>query len=340
MKRIKLIGITGRAGSGKDTAGGYLRDFINTRKWRRDRVAGLPADDNLMNHFAMRDSIAEPLRDMTAQFGFTRSQITDRELKEQMVAELQYYSPRSFMQKLGDMLRREFGADVLLKMLVNRMEPRRFYIITDVRTDDEAAFIRARGGAVIEIEREQAGLFGETGLHITEQGIDPALVYWRIYNNGSLEELQARVKEFIDSVELEFGSVAATDRTDKNTGISNIQQGMSNVQGEQTESAVKMYVLHNFGNIQDHSWKRYYIPQIIDDLRGFDLEEIKHSIKKLCKEHSDSALLEPTSEGVMCSIKEKYIHIANQGYHSHLNINVKLIYELQMAMKQPGGKGE
>ena len=260
MKRIKLIGLTGRAGSGKDTAGGYLRDFINTRKWRRERVAGLPADDNLANYFAMRDSIAEPLRDMAAQFGFTWLQINDRELKEQMVPWLGY-SPRSFMQKLGDVLRREFGADVLLKMLVNRMEPRRFYIITDVRTDEEAAFIRARGGAVIMIEREKAGLFGDTGLHITEQGIDPALVYWRIYNNGSLEQLQAGLKAFLDSVELEFSPHAAegpsetskksetseqpgageaatdgtdlTDTTDMNTGISNIQQGISNVQGEQ-----------------------------------------------------------------------------------------------------------
>ena len=242
MKRIKLIGITGRAGAGKDTAGGYLRDFINSRKWRRDRVAGLPADDNLMNHFAMRDSIAEPLRDMAAQFSFTRSQITDRELKEQMVAELQYYSPRSFMQKMGDMLRREFGADVLLKMLVNRMEPRRFYIITDVRTDDEAAFIRARGGAVIEIERDIAGLTGEAGKHRTELGVDPELVDWYIDNNGSLEQLAAGLKEWLDSVELEFGGEAATDGTvdlkiqDKSKkikGISNIQQGMSNVQGEQ-----------------------------------------------------------------------------------------------------------
>lgn len=76
----KLIGLTGPAGCGKDTVAQILCD---TQEFRRI-------------------ALAEPIRrGIVNMFGIPMGHLTDRELKEQPLAELCGKSPRQAMQTLG-----------------------------------------------------------------------------------------------------------------------------------------------------------------------------------------------------------------------------------------------
>lgn len=123
MNKIRLIGLTGRAGSGKDTAGAWIKQYVwraTMREEHGERVSRWISRHWLQSHeFVKVDSFAEPLRVMALLFGFTREEIYNREFKEAEVAHLRY-SPRRFMQALGDVLRGKFGADVLTAMLGRR----------------------------------------------------------------------------------------------------------------------------------------------------------------------------------------------------------------------------
>ncbi|MFA6102201.1 MAG: hypothetical protein WCV67_03005 [Victivallaceae bacterium] len=311
MKKIRMIGLTGRAGSGKDTAGALIREWI-----ARD------FSGQFNGYRAMVYGIADPLRD--ALTCFIRRAVP-REEKE-IVNPVLGISPREFMQKSGDFFRQMMGEDILLRLLGQRIREHRhtIYIITDVRLDIEAAFIREHGGIIIAIQRDAAGLDGAVSQHRTEQGVSPSLVNYMISNNGGMDELCRQI---------DLMMLCVTEGKNVIVEPPAAAAGLDGRNGQQIMQALKKYVLDNFGNIQEHSWKRYYIPQIIDNLQEFDLEEIKHCIKELVKEHLESVILEPTSLGVMRSPIEKYIHIAKAGYHSHLNINVKLIYQLQREIK-------
>jgi hypothetical protein len=67
-------------------------------------------------------------------------------------------------------------------------------VVSDVRFANEARAVRAAGGKVLSVERAGAGLDGAAGEHESERGVSPDLVDATIDNNGSLDDLPARVR--------------------------------------------------------------------------------------------------------------------------------------------------
>ena len=60
-----------------------------------------------------------------------------------------------------------------------KKHPGRTVVITDVRFDNEATFIRNRGGVVINIVREQQDIIENR--HSSEGGLKPDNVDWYIW---------------------------------------------------------------------------------------------------------------------------------------------------------------
>ena len=171
---MKLIGITGKARSGKDTA---ARVLIEQR--------------GLINY-----SFADPMKEgVKVMFGLTEEHVNG-ELKEQVIPEIGV-SPRRILQTLGT----EWGRDIIRSDLWVLLAQQKWeaikaategtfhggMIVPDVRFEDEAAFIRDNGGLLIHIERKAAQ---EIEGHVSEAGVEWRKGDTRINNSGTLADLK------------------------------------------------------------------------------------------------------------------------------------------------------
>ena len=175
-----LIGLTGRARVGKDTAAEHLR----------------------FQHWFLPMAFADPIRDgLCVMFGLTPDRF--REISKELTIDHLGLSPRQLMQRLGtEFGRHQVGETVWLDEAARRLarladNHNRFaqdtpfrVVITDVRFDNEAQWVRDRGGRVIRICREGAPQV--TG-HVSEAGVRDDLVDCVVSNDGSYEEFYARL---------------------------------------------------------------------------------------------------------------------------------------------------
>lgn len=163
-----LIGITGRAGSGKSTAA----DVLLKAGWARVKFA-------------------DPLKNMLRAIGLSDRHI-EGDLKEVPCDLLQGKTPRWAMQSLGtewgrqcigeglwlDLARREIALTIAQGVPV---------VVDDVRFENEAQLIRDLGGTILQITRGNA----ETPSHASEADLAGDIVY---RNNGTRAELQGFIR--------------------------------------------------------------------------------------------------------------------------------------------------
>jgi hypothetical protein len=180
MKRlVPLIGITGLAGSGKDT----LAD-------------GIAAIDVYVKY-----SLADPIKAaINTMFGFGPVHWTDREWKEKPIpwlGETAQRSPRFLAQTLGT----EWGRQIIHPEIWLRIADQKFQrisqtgtmqggrimgmgmIVPDIRFDNEAKWIKDNGGLLLKVERPDLEEISENS-HATEAGVSPALIDAVITNDG------------------------------------------------------------------------------------------------------------------------------------------------------------
>ena len=98
---------------------------------------------------------------------------------------------RLFLQKLGtDAGRRVLGEDIWVETAMNRLEPDKSYVFTDVRFPNEAGAVRDRGGVLWRIDRPG---YGPVNGHPSETAIDDYDFDRRIVNDGTLDDLRVAV---------------------------------------------------------------------------------------------------------------------------------------------------
>lgn len=167
---MKLIGLSGKARSGKDTVANYIKTQYGFSQY----------------------AFADPLKQAcSAMFGIP---ITDfyEDNKKEVVNDFWRISPRQMAQRLGTEGGRElFRQDIWLKraeMEMKKLENEsNGLIISDVRFDNEAEWILSMGGIVILITRKGVG--GMVTEHKSESGINMAFVTDVIGNDGTLAKL-------------------------------------------------------------------------------------------------------------------------------------------------------
>jgi len=175
---MNIIGITGRAGSGKDTLAKIL-----------------------VEHYGYeRMAFADPIRGFVALLlGVSPEELMGSKLKDTTCARLGFKTPREAMQTLGT----EWGRDTIhqsiwvfclqdkLRALDRRWQA---VVVSDVRFDNEARMIRTLGGRIIHITREAAE---PVNAHVSEAGISPDLIDMTIDNNGALDDLARHAKRIV-----------------------------------------------------------------------------------------------------------------------------------------------
>jgi hypothetical protein len=167
-----LIGLTGKAGSGKDTVADYLAASRSFAKI----------------------AFADPIRrGIGVMFGLPPTSFQHPH-KEEAIASFGK-SPRQMMQTLGT----EWGRNlvhpdvwlILAKELTQtNLGDGQSVVITDVRFENEAQLIRSLGGVIWHLNRTVAGTQHS---HISESGIDFAQGDRYIGNNNSIADLHAFV---------------------------------------------------------------------------------------------------------------------------------------------------
>jgi hypothetical protein len=177
-----LIGLTGHAGSGKDT----VRNIMET-----EGFVGL----------AFADGIRGMLRELLTSVGIDDACIDERTLKEAIIPELGV-SYRHMAQSLGTEwarnLRRDFWLRIAAAFVVDQMDAgETHFVISDVRFANEAEWVRNKGGQIWRIHRE--GLAGVRP-HVSESGIDNIKPTRTIHNNGSTADLAEAVALAIESL--------------------------------------------------------------------------------------------------------------------------------------------
>lgn len=164
-----LIGLTGRARSGKTTAAEHL------------------ARTYLLEQYAF----ADPLRDgLMAIFNLDPTDF-EGDRKEQPLGWLDC-SPRQLMQSMGtEWARNTVHPDVWVKLAEQNLEYMTKalgavlgFVVSDVRFENEADLIRRRGGTVIHILRPNALAVNP---HISEAGIAANSADLTLPNYGTVE---------------------------------------------------------------------------------------------------------------------------------------------------------
>lgn len=194
---MRVIALTGKAGSGKDT------------------VAGIIAVNYESERYAFAANIRRVLLDLDPyvhEAGCTLGELVRWEGWD--TAKRSYAEIRRYMQVLGESMRAYAGARVWIDALLNEItEDVKFngcdqVIITDLRTNTEAKALREWAFKetslnieleIWEIQRHGAGLTGEAGEHPTEKGIDPHYIDVTINNHGLLDDLYERVMSAYNS---------------------------------------------------------------------------------------------------------------------------------------------
>lgn len=175
---IAVVGFAGPAGCGKDTAGRILIEGYGFK------------------HL----SFAKPLKDMLEAMGCPCPATADE--KEAIIPWLGV-SWRHLGQTLGTEWGREkVNPDIWVKIAEQRIRHLGGrWVITDLRFENEARMVRsALNGVVAHISGRSHEMSAGTKGHVSEKGLELRPFDARIYNAGSMQELEAQVTQTASGV--------------------------------------------------------------------------------------------------------------------------------------------
>lgn len=166
-----IVGIAGRAGAGKDTVAQLIKE-------------------EYPNYYQM--AFAQPIKDMLSMIDVD---CVTRETKELPIPGFGI-SPRRMAQTLGTEWGRALHPDFWLIVAEREMYSRGTsnFVFSDVRFENEADFIRRKGGLIIHIKCDDAPA---VEAHVSEKGIAVKLADYIVVNNGTIEDLRTKIKSMI-----------------------------------------------------------------------------------------------------------------------------------------------
>jgi hypothetical protein len=174
-----VIGIAGLARTGKDTIGKHL---VN-------------------RHSFLSLAFARALKEaMQGAFSLNYYEALSDEFKEKPIVDWNNRTPRSLMIEMSDIFKAKFGQDFWIRSLDRRLNHMSHldnkFVITDVRFENEAQYIRWIGGRIWHVKRD----IDRINDHESENGIMVVEGEPLIYNEGSVEELTQKVDKLISNM--------------------------------------------------------------------------------------------------------------------------------------------
>lgn len=168
-----IIGLTGPAGVGKDTVGALLAGIYT------------------------RYAFARPLKEALASLRIYEP--SDREAKEVDLPG-KPFSYRKAAQTLGTEWARNLDPDFWLNLAGQNTKHLRKVVFTDVRFENEAAWVRKQGGVIWHISGRSTTVTGEAAKHVSEVAIKFLEGDFKLDNSGSIEDLTCAVQELLGAL--------------------------------------------------------------------------------------------------------------------------------------------
>lgn len=182
-RKIRLIGLSGKLQSGKDTVAGIIQDIM-PGYWMTKRFAGkLKQIVSLLTGIPLED-----LEDIAVK-------------NSSLGPEWNNMSVRTLLQKVGtEAMRDVIHNDVWVNALFSDWERTKHlsWVITDVRFENEAKAIKERGGIVIRINRKGKEY---TGNHPSEISLDNYQDFNHVVeNDGDLVDLYSKIETLLQPI--------------------------------------------------------------------------------------------------------------------------------------------
>lgn len=183
MSNRVVVGLTGKAATGKDTVGDYL-----------------------VSHYRFtKDSFASPLKRLVGDiFGVPMNILCpespeEREQREKLLEGWGDWSARKLLQYIGtELFRRHIDRDVWVKSFCQRMtrDGDKNYVVTDIRFPNELDFLRGEfANSFVSINMHREGCDGNTegGIKAHESEAYNLRCDYDICNDSSFEDLYAEI---------------------------------------------------------------------------------------------------------------------------------------------------
>lgn len=175
-----VIGFTGYAQSGKDTAAGFLVE----KGFKRLAFA----DALRQSLFNLNPIVAVHREAVKPGWGRVQTILADIGYEE---AKRQYPEYRELLQRLGTEVGRElYGENFWVERVTRQIHNGDRVVITDVRFPNEEAAVRNLGGRIYRINRPGTEA---VNTHVSDTGIERLFVDGVIPNNGSLDDFRSAV---------------------------------------------------------------------------------------------------------------------------------------------------
>jgi Dephospho-CoA kinase len=173
----KIVAFTGKRGSGKDTAAKTL----------------IGAGYKLM-------AFAEPLREiLKIVYGLTDEELNDTVLKEKVLERFPWRSPRDLMTTIGTQGFRDLiHQETWVRALERRALQHELVGVTDLRFLTEEAMLKENNAVIIRIINPNRKDDDDTSKHRSETEMDSIIATHEIINDGTIEELHAKVRTVLD----------------------------------------------------------------------------------------------------------------------------------------------
>lgn len=198
-----IIGISGKAGSGKDTIHKmivfilYYKNLYNEDPEYSDfssESCSIYRQEKFAKFY--RVSFADKLKDCISSLSDKNIDLSTIEGKNSLVEWLNIDgrnpSYRELLQWFGTSIREKICDDFWIQALFNQEDGSNL-IVTDVRFKNEVEAIKNKEGIVIRVNRDASG----AGNHISETELDDYTFEYVIENNGTLEDLFYKIKHLL-----------------------------------------------------------------------------------------------------------------------------------------------
>jgi len=180
---MRIIGLTGFAGSGKDEAAKVLiKEFGFKRVAFADPMRdALYKLDPIVGYRSLSGQMVS-VRDLVDKEGWDNAKRDHPEI-------------RRLLQVFGTECGREIhGENCWVDAAFRQVEYPHDYVFTDVRFPNEAERIHGEGGMVLNIHRP--GVASVNG-HISDKGLPSELIDCTLCNDGTLEDLASAVRALV-----------------------------------------------------------------------------------------------------------------------------------------------
>ena len=172
-----LIGISGKAGSGKNTVASFLQSIDHSFE-QKAFAAKLKQIANILTGIPI--NMFEDQEFKKTSLGEQWGDITVRDLLQQIATEC-----------MRDCIHPDIWVNALFADYTDQC-----WLVTDVRFPNEYKAIKDRGGIILRIERPGSG----ANDHISEVALDNHPFDYIIYNDGSTPDLFKQVLTFYETI--------------------------------------------------------------------------------------------------------------------------------------------